>query len=257
MDSLFRVEIDLDASSPNPQRACWKGMHQCVAENLAIDDWIPAEREAGEYTLKNAIKFEHYSVLRPAYLVLYAEGFPHSVVSQITRHQDSAFLVQSMRYSGKRIYDLGKALDAAEAWSSYEQTFTDELMERVNKLLYFRKPGNKYADRQGKKYAYSVRSYRTLLDKCIDSSIDYRNDIDEGMAEEHARDGLPYNFRQNFMIAGDMQSVFHWMDQRSKADSQLEIRQFAELAMEKIELFCPEFAQWYKEKRYGKARLAP
>lgn len=260
MDRFFRVEIDKDGSSPAPQRACWRGMHVCMAEGFAYDDKVPVEAKAGEYTIKNAINHEHFSVFRPAYLVLHAQGFPHSVVSQITRHQDSAFLVQSMRYTGDRIANLGKKLIDLEVFN-----YTDldnhkdhvQLFNEMWSLFYYRNVGDFYTNRQGKKYVYSDRSYNSLIDKNINACVDYYLDMEEGMSEEHARDGLTYNFRQNFMIAGDLQAVFHLIDQRSKQDSQLEIRQFAELAMDKVKKFAPEFADWYMSKRYGKGRLAP
>ena len=260
MDRFFRVEIDRDGSSPAPQRACWRGMHVCMAEGFAYDDKVPVEAKAGEYTIKNAINYEHFSVFRPAYLVLHAQGFPHSVVSQITRHQDSAFLVQSMRYTGDRIAAFGQKLTEFEVFNYTDLNNNPNHVQLFNglwELFYYRNVGEHYTNRQGKKYIYSERSYNSLIDKNINACIDYYLDIEDGMSEEHAREGLTYNFRQNFMVAGDLQAILHFMDQRSKADSQLEIRKFAEHAMAKVKEFAPEFAEWYMSKRYGRARLAP
>lgn len=262
MDNHFRVEICEHGSSPSPQRAMWRGQHQCVSEGFAWDEAVPKESKAGEAVIRHEMKKQHFSVLRPAYLVLYAGGFPHSVVSQITRHQDSAFLVQSMRYTGDRMARLGELIHSREQnmapnFTQYEMLGKNtDLIDEIENLFYFRPLGN-YTDRQGARYEYRNVHYMQDLCRCAEASKSYYLRVNDGFSEEHARDCLPYNFRQNFMIAGDMQAVFHWLDQRSKTDSQMEIRQFAELAMTKIMEWCPEVGGWYFENRYSKAKLAP
>ena len=241
MDRFFRVEIDEHGSSPSAQQAIWRAQHQCVDEGFAWDAKVPSADKAGQAIIKHELQGDrgHYSVLTPAYLVLHAQGFPHSVVSQITRHSDSHFLVQSGRYTSKRFCKVATA----------------DL--EVDEVFYFRTPDKKYVDRQGHRYIYSKEDYVFDRHTCIESCIVYKERIDKGWAEEHARDMLPYNFRQNFMMAGNLQDVFHWLDQRSKSDSQFEIRSFAELAMAKVLEFAPELGNWYFENRYGRARLAP
>lgn len=238
-DPLFRVEIDYDASSARPGPGIWRGQHVCVAEGFSLDDPLPKDPEAG--VVNNALKSDHsphFSVLRYGYLVLHCGGFPHSVMCQLTRHQDSAHLVQSGRYTGKRF------LKIASGESPIESGF------------YFRPLGH-YQDRQGKRYEYTAEDYQEDLSDSLASAKRYAQRLNKGWAEEHARESLRYNFRQNFAIAGDLQSVFHWLDQRSKADSQLEIQSLASIGMERVIEFVPQIGQWYKDKRYGKARLAP
>lgn len=239
-DPCLRVEIDWDGSSARPQAGIWYGQHTCVAEGFSLDDSCPAN--PGAAILKHQLKSEHsphFSVLRYGYLVLHCGGFPHSVMCQLTRHQDSAHLVQSMRYTGDRFVQFDKG----------EKYLLEE-------LFYFRPLGT-YQDRKGNRYEYTQEWLERDKRKSVESAEEYAEKIGAGWSEEHARDGLRYNFRQNFAIAGDLQAVFHWLDQRSKADAQLEIQALAHKVMEKVKVFAPELGTWYEENRFGKARLAP
>jgi len=238
-DPYFRVEIDYNASSRAPGAGIWHGQHTCVAEGFSLDDPLPKDPEGA--IIRHALKSKHsahYSVLRFGYLVLHCGGFPHSVMCQLTRHQDSAHLVQSGRYTGKRF------LKIVSGDASIESGF------------YFRPLGH-YQDRQGRHYEYTPEEYEEDLADSLASAERYVQRLNKGWAEEHARESLRYNFRQNFAIAGDIQSVFHWLDQRSKADAQLEIQALAAMAMDRVIEFIPSIGAWYKKERYGRASLAP
>jgi len=239
-DSRFQVVIDKDASSPNPQVAIWKGQHRCVAEKFLPDDKTPTPESCGEAVIKHQLAGDrgHYSVLRSAFVKFHCLGFPHSVVSQITRHQDSAFLVQSMRYTGQRI------VDCAEGDIPIEDVF------------YFRPVGS-YFDRKGKKYEYTEERREKQKRSRLLAAKEYANEMSLGYSEEHSRDDLPYGFRQDFDLSGDLQAIWHLLDQRTKADSQIEVRTLAWMILDCLKEFTPELTQWYLENRAGKARLAP
>ena len=239
-DSRFQVVIDKDASSPNPQVAIWKGQHRCVAEKFLPDDETPSPEKCGETIIKHQLAGDrgHYSVLRKAFVSFHCLGFPHRVVSQITRHQDSSFLVQSMRYTGKRIVDCAN-LDIP-----------------VEDVFYFRPIGN-YSDRQGSKYEYTTFDLMDDRAASYRSAVLYGEKIADGHSEEHARDLLTYNFRQDFDLSGDLQAIWHLLDQRTKSDSQIEVRTLAWMMLDCLKEFTPELTEWYLENRAGKARLAP
>jgi thymidylate synthase (FAD) len=239
-DPRFQVVIDKDASSPNPQVAIWKGQHRCVAEKFLPGDSTPSPERCGEIIIKHQLAGDrgHYSVLRSAFVKFHCLGFPHSVVSQVTRHQDSAFLVQSMRYTGKRV------VDCSDSNIPLEDVF------------YFR-PAGSYSDRQGSKYDYTNADLLDDRAASYRSAILYSEKIQDGHSEEHARDFLTYNFRQDFDLSGDLQAIWHLLDQRTKADSQIEVRTLAWMMLDCLKEFTPELTQWYLENRAGKARLAP
>jgi thymidylate synthase (FAD) len=239
-DPRFIVAIDKDASSPNPQVAIWKGQHRCVAEKFLPDDKTPSSEACGDAIIKHQLAGDrgHYSVLRKAFISFHCLGFPHSVISQITRHQDSAFLVQSMRYTGQRI------VDCANGDTPVEDVF------------YFR-PSGSYSDRQGKKYEYTKSDIMEDRAASYNSAILYADKINAGYSEEHARDCLTYNFIQDFDLSGDLQAIWHLLDQRTKADTQIEARSLAWMILDCLKGWSPELTQWYLENRAGKARLAP
>lgn len=238
-DPYFRVEVDPNGTSKDPAAGIWHGQHTCVSESFSLDDPLPSDPEGA--ILRNNLKSKHsphFSVLRFGYLVLHCGGFPHSVMTQLTRHQDSAHLVQSGRYTGQRFVKVADGELPIEA------------------AFYFR-PLSQYQDRKGHRYEYREKDYLVDRRRSLESAQLYAERLKAGWAEEHARDQLTYNYRQNFAIAGDIQAVLHWLDQRSKADSQLEIQSLAAMAFGCLYRTMPQLAEWYVENRYGKANYAP
>lgn len=242
-DNRFRVCLDLAASSPDPQVAIWRGQHTCVSETFAFEDEPPLSQRCGEIIIKHQLAGDrgHFSVLRKAFVSFCCTGFPHSVVAQITRHQDSSFLVQSNRWTGERFVKVSNGE-------------LDEL--DLEEVFYFR-PEGIYFDRNGNKYEYTHSLRERDLQNCAIACVDYKRKIKEGCPFEMARDLLPYNVRQNFDISCDLQACWHWLDQRTKADSQLEIQALAKLVLVQLQSWCPQLTDWYLENRYAKAKLAP
>jgi thymidylate synthase (FAD) len=143
-----------------------------------------------------------------------------------------------MRYTGKRIIDCAN-LDIP-----------------VEDVFYFRPIGN-YSDRQGNKYEYTNPDLMDDRAASYRSAVLYGEKIADGHSEEHARDLLTYNFRQDFDLSGDLQAIWHLLDQRTKSDSQIEVRTLAWMMLDCLKEFTPELTEWYLENRAGKARLAP
>ena len=78
-----------------------------------------------------------------------------------------------------------------------------------------------------------------------------------GVSEEHLRDYLPQNIRQNFVVTFSLRALLHFLDLRAKMDAQLEIQALCEAMIEPTKLWVPEIFAHYEEKRLHKARLAP
>ena len=234
-DPHFAVEICPYGSSANPEAAIWQAQHLCVSEN-ARDSKPP--KDAGAAVIRHQLKVEHWSVLDFASVTLRCFGFPHNVVSQITRHSNSHFLVQSGRYTGERFT------------SGYVSN------EDLEKLAYLR-PVSTYYDRKTGKFEYTQVDRSVDLEYMRKAINSYSCAIRIGMPHEQARSLLPYDFRQDFTISGTIKATFHWLDQRTKADSQLEIRTLAHMALEELKEWSPTLFHYYEEHRSGKARLAP
>ena len=85
----------------------------------------------------------------------------------------------------------------------------------------------------------------------------YRDLLQAGFAEEHARGILPFDYRQHFVVSFSLRAFLHFMDLRAKLDAQLEIRQLCDLMWPHMVNWAPEFAAWYEKTRLHRARLAP
>ena len=112
-----------------------------------------------------------------------------------------SFDVQSMRYTGKRV--------AAVAHGELD----------VEDVFYFRAVGN-YADRFGKKYAYSRKMRDTDIQVAKQCQRLWHK-VQEGFAEEHAR-MLPSTIAKTLLLVLICE-VRCTLDLRSKLDAQSEI----------------------------------
>jgi thymidylate synthase (FAD) len=165
--------------------------------------------------------------------------FPHSVLQQARTHRiGCTFDSQSLRYTGQRI------TDAAEGIKPLEEVF-------------YLRPVGMYTDRKGKKYEYTLSERETDLKICLNSAIRYRELIEKGFAEEHARGILPFDYRQHFVVSFSLRSLMHFLDLRAKLDAQEEIRVLCDLIWPHFESWTPEIAAWYKKNRLHRARLSP
>jgi thymidylate synthase (FAD) len=213
-DPYFRVEIDLNSSSANASKGIWSAQHTCVTEGFSLDDKPPTN--SADAVIRHELKRKHWSVLEDGFVSIHFGGFPHSVAMQLVRHQASKPLVQSSRYTGKRFVDVAEGT------------------RQVEEVFYFRKYNQNYRDRSSNHYFYSSADYQDDLNQCYDACVKYAKRIEGGFAEEHARDFIPQNFRQNFKMSGTIRAMFHWLDQRTLADSQLEAQALAWMALGKL-----------------------
>lgn len=241
----FIFETDKDATSPNIQRAIWKGQHRTVDDSNWLDHPIASDN-AGRAIVKHQLSGNkgHYSVLCFGFVKFECLGFPHSVHDQIVRHRDSsfnnlAFLVTSNRYTGDRF------IEVAEGKKPVEEVF------------FHRQPGE-YRDREGAKFVVTENERVGYFEDCLRSCENYRYMVvDKGYSKEVARDRLKFGFRQNFTIAGTVEAIWHLLDQRLKKDSQLEAQMYATMLEQELFFLMPELQDWYRQNRYGKAILAP
>ena len=239
MDSKFRV--DVYAKTENPQTLIWGSAHQCVYSGAAIDDKHPNESDCGKYAVKHLLQGGrgHYSPLEAPQISFNVIGFPHSVMQQVTRHRIGIhFSVQSFRYTSKSVLDVANDI------------------QRPNDVFYFRPPGD-YVDRQGKRYTYTDYDRNNDLRFASISAIRYRNKIERGFSEEHARGAILFDVRQNWVMSLNVRSLMHVLLVRGKKDSQLEIQQLSELMIPHFKAWCPEIYNWFHENLWLKGRLAP
>ncbi|NMF83262.1 FAD-dependent thymidylate synthase [Nodosilinea sp. P-1105] len=144
----------------------------------------------------------------------------------------------SFRYTGQRI------LDVVDGKRDVEEVF-------------YLRPVGFYSDRQGKKYEYTPEARQQDVDWCLEASRRYKQRIEQGFAEEHARGLIPFDIRQHWVMSANVRSLMHLLDLRWKADAQLEAQKMCEAIWPHFQAWVPAIAAWYEENRLKKAKLAP
>lgn len=256
IDSRFKV--NLLARTENPQTLAYKSMHQCYDEDFVSDEsYNLSESRYGELCVKHLLNGNrgHFNPLEGPQISLNVGYFPHSVMQQVRTHRVGVtFSVQSFRYTGERILELG--ILGEQSKTSAKVNF-NELFSSVEDIFYIRPEGH-YTNREGKKYLVTEKHREDDLWECLQSAIRYRNSINvRGYSEEHARSLIPFDVRQHFTMSCNVRSLMHILDLRAKLDAQLECQYMCDLIAPHFKEWVPEIWNWYEQNRYKKARLAP
>jgi thymidylate synthase (FAD) len=224
-----------------PQTVIWQAMHQDYSENFVGIESPPDERKAGDLCIKYLLanKRGHFGPLEHPAITLAIGYFPHSVMQQARTHRVGvSFDVQSMRYTGQRIRKVVSG--DVDPWS-----------------VFYSRPAGTYMNRQGKKFDWTEENRLEELNEFEWLAKRYVEKLDAGIAEEHARESLPFGFRQHFVVSFSLRAILHFMDLRSKMDAQDEIRALCSLMWPHVIHWAPDIAEWYETNRLGKALLAP
>lgn len=236
-DSHFNIHTI--SKTPNPQQVCWLAAHQDYSENPVYNINPPSENKAGEYIIKHCLKYGHFGIIEHPQIVVNAVGFGHTVIQQLRTHRVGvSFDVQSGRYTGKRILDLVAGL------------------RDIEDVYYFR-PAGRYKDRNGADYEYTEDMREEDKMTALMLSGIYAEKIQDGWAEEHAREMIPYAIRQHFVLSGNARSLMHIVSIRGTKDVQPEAYTFASMLLDRLLEWMPEVFTWYQNTRYGKNLLAP
>lgn len=243
-DPHFMVIRDINGCSPSPALSIWDAQHTCVKEEIGLPKEMTDERKAAIAIIENQLKVEHWSVLRFAFVKFKIIGFPHDTIMQMCRHQDSAHLVQSGRYTCDRFIKVADA-----------EIFPN-LAEIVEEVFYFLPTGTKHS-RDGKSGEYTDDMRHSDIVDAVFACRKYKRAIESGICKEDARRKLPMGIRQDYALACDLEALFHWWDQRTKKDAQDVVRILADMTILACKDWIPEFVEFYVQTRYSKARLAP
>lgn len=258
------VMLNSASSSLSLETGIWLAQHQTVAEEFVEptaddlpDAWFndnynldvaEVEAKAAKAIIKHQLgkNIGHYSVLNFGFISFAVCGFDHNTMAQWRTHSSSHMLVQSMRYTGKRVVDLVAAVKADEmTWQ-----------EAADKIFYTR-PVGVYQDRFGSKFEQTEDSRLARLLNMWHTAVVYAEAVAKGEPMESARGLLSTDFRQHWYYASTIRGWFHALDQRSKADAQPEASAVAYMMLEASKELTPVLAEWYLSNRAGKAILAP
>ncbi len=197
LDTLQKVEMI--RCTPNPQQLVFMGGKNDYSELPIEDTKIPDEVKCGGWVIEQLLANErgHWGPLEHPSITFSCSGFVHNVIVQARTHRVGiSFDVQSQRYTCKRVLKVASG----------------EL--KPEEVFYVRPPGF-YTNRKGKKYEWVEADYQTQLGLCRASSERFADYYNRGVSEEHARDYLPQNIRQNFVVTFSLRSLLHFFDLRA------------------------------------------
>ena len=225
-----------------PQTLVWQAGKNDYSEDHIHTKFPPGEKDCGKWVIEQLLANErgHWGPLEHPAITLDCVGFVHNVMVQARTHRVGvSFDVQSQRYTGRRV------LKVATGYLKPEEVF-------------YVRPEGLYLDRKGHKYEWTKEDYERQLKFCLAASERYAEGYEQrGMAEEHLRDYLPQNIRQNFVVTWNLRSALHFLDLRAKLDAQVEIQALSEAMIPVMKEWVPEIFSYYEEKRLRKAKLSP
>ena len=166
--------------------------------------------ETNERLINYCIKHQHWSIFEQAFCTFEIET-SRAIAAQILRHRSFTFQEFSQRYS---------------------QSLKIEPIE-------WRKQGK--TNRQVGEEIITLDNDDTQewIDIMQESAFQIYNDlIEKGVAKECARMILPLNTQTTLYVSGSCRSFIHYIDLRSREDTQKEHR---EVALEMKKIFCETF----------------
>lgn len=224
-DPRFKVSIDENSKQKDPSKSIWNAMHRCVSPDTEHQTTFNHGFDPVQAVINHALKFGHWDVLHHASIKLDFDGFPHSTAMQFRTHRQLSVLIQSLRYSDEQF-----------------TACADGDVDPID-IFYFRPQSDKR--KEALNYGRARRSCR-----------DYAKAIENGEDKETARDNLLCNYRQGFTMSGTFCQWMHVLDRRLLADTQLEARTAATMALDQLRGYSG-FFEWYAGVRAGKNMLAP
>lgn len=235
--------IHLLEHTPNPGHVMYAAMHQDYYEGSVGKEYSryleTMTPESAEEAAVRILKHGHFGVLEHVSITVASTGFPHSVMQQLRTHRTGiSFDVQSFRYTGTRIEEVGKK-------------------ERNPEEVFYVRPLGAYVDREGRKYEYEALPRQNDLGLCALLAQNYTYRINAGFAPEHARSIIPFDVRQNFVLSANLRTMLHLLDLRAKSDAQLECQVWCHHLLPVLRQVAPQVTSWYEKSRLGKGRLAP
>lgn len=247
----------------SPNRLIYAAMHQDYSSDYVGEvDLRIAEDDAGRTVVSRLLSGErgHYGPLEHPTMSVAAGYFPHSVMQQLRTHRIWSFDVQSFRFTGMHLAELGQAVDALA--STYPgpglmpaSLLSEPLQESLERAVYLRPPGL-YPGLEGGQYHYSKANRDAdLADAMYLLWRYYQKTSLQKMAAEQARGVVPFDVRQHFVFTGSLRSWLHLMAIRGKADAQLECRMLCALAEPLLAEWVPEIWSWFEN--HHKGFLAP
>lgn len=226
------------AATDNPQKVAYLALHQDYSPDYVTDTEL-SDDECGKVVVDRLLKGNrgHWGPLEHPSITL-AIRCDHHTLMQLRTHRHLTFDCQSMRYTSDHIKRVGRGeVD-------------------VEDVFYIR-PEGIYESRDKKGYVWDETRHHDARYRMQVDAGDYADDLDSGIAPEHARHYIGGCLLQNAVVSGNLRSWLHLLEVRAKLNAQLEIQAIADLIHLELLRWAPDVVAWWGTNRGQKAVLAP
>lgn len=244
----MKVEVIEEATSPEPEKAVALAARndyyagdimadgfEEVMEGVTYDENDARAVDVGglEYDetaarkrslIRQLLRREHYGPFEHAHIQFHVKGMSRVTMAQLTRHRHMSFDIQSMRY-----------VDFEDADVAVPKSLTD--------------PG--HFSRDEGQVEMSERTRKRMLavfERQVEQSVTaYNNMVEAGVPKEDARYILPLGAKVNVVFSGNLRTMLHVLNMRSRANAQWEIRDLCDKLGEHIDEWAPRTAEYFEE----------
>lgn len=233
-----QFKVTTIAATDSPMKVVYLALHQDYSPDYVTDTELSEEECAG-IVVDRLLKGNrgHWGPLEHVSITL-AIRCDHHTLMQLRTHRHLTFDCQSMRYTSDHVRAVGRGdID-------------------VEDVFYIR-PEGIYESRDKKGYVWDERHRKDAIYRMQVDCGDYADDLDAGIAPEHARHYIGGCLLQNATVTGNLRSWLHLLEVRAKLNAQFEIRGLADLIEEELLRWAPDVVSWWKTTRGTKAILAP
>jgi thymidylate synthase (FAD) len=177
--------------------------------------------DTSDRLINYCIKHQHWSIFEQAFCTFEIET-SRAVAAQILRHRSFTFQEFSQRYSTATLLE---PFELRKQGKTNRQVGDEVLTVQEDPKLFAK------------------------IDKLQEEQINVYNEmIQQGIARESARMVLPLNTQTTLYVSGSVRSFIHYLQLRTKEETQKEHR---EVALEMKKVFCETFPNIAKALKWG------
>ena len=233
-----QFKVETISATDSPQKVIYLALHQDYSPDYVTDTEL-SESECGQIIVDRLLKGNrgHWGPLEHPTITL-AIRCDHHTLMQLRTHRHLTFDCQSMRYTSDHIRRAGKGeIDIEE--------------------VFYIRPQGIYESRDKKGYVWDERRHLDARYRMEVDAGDYADDLEHGIAPEHARHYIGGCLLQNAVVSGNLRSWLHLLEVRGKCNAQIECQAIADLIHLELLRWAPDVVGWWGTYRKTKAVLAP
>lgn len=175
--------------------------------------------------IRKMLQKEHYGPFEHPQIMFHVENMSRVTMAQITRHRHMSFDIQSMRYVNFDDPDIATPKSLTD-----EEHFT-------------RSDGMVWEDNE-----YDPDDALQIYERAVENAVTAYNEMTEmGVPAEDARYILPLGTQVNVTFSGNLRTLLHVLNMRSKANAQWEIRELTEKVSAHLDDWAPITAEYFEE----------